>query len=64
MTHTSAIETELPLETDEPIFGTNIGQHDFTPSPSPNDQPVSKHNGEKSGDTVPLDLPSPGSPDF
>ena len=58
-----------PHETEAPTFVTKISQLVFTPSPSPkvaatNDQPMSKHSGEKSGDTVPLDFPSPWFPTF
>ena len=60
----STIETELPQETIEPTFRTNISQLVFTPSPSleeaaTNDQLESERSGEKSEDIVLLDLPSP-----
>ena len=65
----SAIEVKIPQESTKPIYGTNISQPVFMPSPSleaatTSDQPKSKHGGAKSGDTVPLDLSSPQSPAF
>ena len=58
-----AQEKNMMVEIEEPAFGYKISQLVFTPSPSPprtvtSDHPVSKHNSEKSEETVPLDLPS------
>ena len=64
-----AQETNLPTEIEDPTFGRTISQLVFTPSLAPlriapSDHLGSEQNNKKSGDIMPLDLPSPGSPDF
>ena len=67
---TPTTKPDLSQGTKVPAFGTNIAQPIFMLSPSleataTNDVQLEfEHNGEKNGDTVPLDLPSPRSPTF